>query len=589
MAGPEPTLMAEAGAALAPAGTYAAAAWAEFLTWSRAEQVGTILALVGLPPVLAWYLGKLLRRGPKGGGRFQPRVQRVDPTLPVTEHEVFRGVIDGSLTEERAEWVLARLPLARTASPDVERTREALRNEASAVKETKKETTARVAETQTDHLREMLMAAGRSGGLNRAQVTAILASFDQENVPQELWAERLSETKARLKDLEARLKAPSNHDSENSALLAAAGEAIQTGAFDKADGLLAEAERRDLEAGAVRMTRAARIVEQRADLAQTEGRQIEAADHYERASSIMRPIDNESWARLKFNEGLTAYEHGQFNGEGATLDRAVTAFREALTARTRERAPLDWAITQYNLGNVLQTLGNQGDDAALADAVTAYREALKEHTRERLPLDWAMTQNNLGNALQTLGARGDDVALADAVIAYREALIEITRGRSPSQWAAVQNNLGSALQTLGQRGDETALADAVSAYREALKEYRRESWPLEWAATQNNLGSALQTLGQRGNDAALADAVTAFREALKERTRARMPLQWAMTQNNLGNALETRGDQPGNRAAWEAAAACYRNALLEFTRERVPAYWQNASENLARVEAKLAA
>jgi hypothetical protein len=38
----------------------------------------------------------------------------------------------------------------------------------------------------------------------------------------------------------------------------------------------------------------------------------------------------------------------------------------------------------------------------LEEAVTAYREALQERTREQVPLDWAMTQNNLGNALSLL-------------------------------------------------------------------------------------------------------------------------------------------------------------------------------------------
>ena len=37
--------------------------------------------------------------------------------------------------------------------------------------------------------------------------------------------------------------------------------------------------------------------------------------------------------------------------------------------------------------------------AHLEEAVAAYRAALEERTRERVPLDWAMTQNNLGNAL----------------------------------------------------------------------------------------------------------------------------------------------------------------------------------------------
>ena len=37
--------------------------------------------------------------------------------------------------------------------------------------------------------------------------------------------------------------------------------------------------------------------------------------------------------------------------------------------------------------------------ARLEEAVAAFRAALEERTRERVPLDWAMTQNNLGNAL----------------------------------------------------------------------------------------------------------------------------------------------------------------------------------------------
>jgi hypothetical protein len=43
--------------------------------------------------------------------------------------------------------------------------------------------------------------------------------------------------------------------------------------------------------------------------------------------------------------------------------------------------------------------------ARLEEAVAAYRNALKELTREGAPLQWAMTQTNLGNALTRLGER----------------------------------------------------------------------------------------------------------------------------------------------------------------------------------------
>jgi len=52
----------------------------------------------------------------------------------------------------------------------------------------------------------------------------------------------------------------------------------------------------------------------------------------------------------------------------------------------------------------------KGDNAALKAAIRAYRDLLGEYPRERVPLDWAMTQNNLGNALLGLGERESGIA-----------------------------------------------------------------------------------------------------------------------------------------------------------------------------------
>ena len=91
--------------------------------------------------------------------------------------------------------------------------------------------------------------------------------------------------------------------------------------------------------------------------------------------------------------------------------------------------PLDWAMTQNNLGAALAALGNrESGTERLEQAVTAYSEALKERTRERVPLDWAATQNNLGAALAALGNRESGTErLEQAVTAYTEALKERTR------------------------------------------------------------------------------------------------------------------------------------------------------------------
>ena len=76
----------------------------------------------------------------------------------------------------------------------------------------------------------------------------------------------------------------------------------------------------------------------------------------------------------------------------AHLKEAVTACREALNSGIRERAPLEWAKTQTDLGVALSDLGQlEGGMARHVEAVEAFREALKVQTRERAPLDWATT------------------------------------------------------------------------------------------------------------------------------------------------------------------------------------------------------
>ncbi len=275
------------------------------------------------------------------------------------------------------------------------------------------------------------------------------------------------------------------------------------------------------------------------------------------------------------------------------LEQAVEAFRAALEEYTRERVPLDWAMTQNNLGAALQTLGErESGSARLEQAVEAYHAALQEYTRERVPLDWATTQNNLGIALARLGEReSGEARLEQAIEAYRVALEERTRERVPLDWAMTQNNLGNALQTLGKRESGTVrLEQAVEAYRAALEERTRERVPLNWATTQNNLGNALRTLGERESGTArLEQAVEAYRAALEERMRARVPLDWAATQNNLGTALRALGECESGTARLEQAVAAYRAALEEYTRERVPLNWAYSQHTLGNALAILAA
>ena len=122
---------------------------------------------------------------------------------------------------------------------------------------------------------------------------------------------------------------------------------------------------------------------------------------------------------------------GGLRQDEGVLEKSVAAYRAALTVRTRERAPEDWATTQNDLGAALPALGEHtGDLLTLGRAVSAYRESMKELNREREPMAWAMTMANLGVARRKLAERSRDAAVARRAAADIEAAVDVFRDAS---------------------------------------------------------------------------------------------------------------------------------------------------------------
>ena len=82
-------------------------------------------------------------------------------------------------------------------------------------------------------------------------------------------------------------------------------------------------------------------------------------------------------------------------------------------------------------------------------------DTLEERTRERVPLDWALTQNNLGKALFMLGDLQDDrKLLGQATVAYTAAL-EILGPAGPAPYRElVRGNLEEVLVRLREGQQE---------------------------------------------------------------------------------------------------------------------------------------
>jgi tetratricopeptide (TPR) repeat protein len=303
---------------------------------------------------------------------------------------------------------------------------------------------------------------------------------EDPNIPEDKLADALSKVAVDYQRLQAQVAALNPDNPTAKALVEQAKPEIEAGHFGRARELLRQAtqtqiaaaqEARKLKEQAqaaedAQMLGAAQSTAAEGDVAMTERRYEEAAKLFGQAADDV-PSGHSN------NQGgyLMRQEDALYRQEA--LSSAIEVCERALADYPREWAPLNWAMTQNNLGNALSTLGErESGTAKLEEAVLAYRAALQEYTRERVPLDWAAAQTNLSSALARIGERESGTArLEEAVAAFRAALEEQTRDSAPLQWATTQNSLGNALKTLGERESRTArLEKAVAAYRAALQE-----------------------------------------------------------------------------------------------------------------------
>jgi tetratricopeptide (TPR) repeat protein len=441
-------------------------------------------------------------------------------------------------------------------------------------------------EAEIAHVRGSLLVKDRA-------IEAFLRDVGETPLKPESYPDQLKRFAERYRQLLVDADRRTNLPGHLEALRMRAKERIEAGFIEEAEAILAKltmhlrqwrSDQQQMLDQAMRDE--ATVLAERARISEARLRYEEAAALYGEAASTVPTTDAELKWLYTLRRAEAFRQLGEQFGDNNALSRAIVILRdEVLPLAPRERVPLDWAITQNNLGNALSALGECGTDTArLKEAVAAYQEALKEFTRGREPLRWAGTQNNLGNALRALGeCESSTVWLRQALVAYHKALKEWTRQSAPRDWAGAQLNLSNVLSMIAEHKTGTyLLKKALVACRNAFKEFTRERLPLQWAATQHKLGIALQMLGARQrNTARLKRAIAAYQKALIVRTRERGPIDWAMTQNNLGNASLAIGGLETGIVSLEKAVAAYDEAFNVFTPEHTPLLWAMTQYNLA--------
>ena len=270
------------------------------------------------------------------------------------------------------------------------------------------------------------------------------------------------------------------------------------------------------------------------------------------------------------------------------LEHAVSAYRAALEEMTRDRAPLDWAEIQHELGDALFKLHDRRttdvfftDKATyLEEAIAAYCSALEERTPEQTPFQWAETQARLRVACGVLLQ----------LISFTRTSNNFPRMTDPEQPGSVctmdvvSDQLGQtegnvlAEATTPYSATSNIWEGAIAAYSAILEDPRRIHIPLERARMQSKLGNVLEEFGDH------AGAVEAWRTALKDLTQRREPFLWAGVYYSIANSLR----QLGGISRLEEAIAAYNMTLKVWTRDTQPLWWAYTQIGLAQAIAMLA-
>ena len=268
----------------------------------------------------------------------------------------------------------------------------------------------------------------------------------------------------------------------------------------------------------------------------------------------------------------SAYLQRRTGDSGDNIEHAIASFWRA-THEFHEDSPDDrLAIARHNLGTAY--LQRATGDAAqnLTRARDALEAASRVRTRERSPLDWALTQTTLGVAYARLAEIGHDDDLADrAVEAHRAALEVLDPDRDATEWRRAQANLASAYLVRARRGRAGDADKAIEAL-ERVVDATPDRPSVEWLSACQRLGFAYlgRDDGRHGEDG--RRAIRLWQACLDGPVEASLADVRRTTARALGDAL-------GERGRWAEAADAYLiavNATNELYRGSVLASSQSA-------------
>jgi tetratricopeptide (TPR) repeat protein len=241
--------------------------------------------------------------------------------------------------------------------------------------------------------------------LNRRQIVAMLAILGEADVPPEHLLDKLLEIAHQLKRLREVVRKPTADGSEIAQMRTDVAQAVNEGNLGKADAILADIEKREVEtADGLALTRA-ETSSDRGAIALAQLRYLDAATMFGNAVGYV-PND-EKYHHLRrvylLAEASALSRQGRELGSLAALESAIDRFRRAADLTPSDRSPIEWSAIQADLASDTSEIGKRtGDVHLLEQSVEIYRVAANPKLREFAPLRWAVMQSDYGAVLSVL-------------------------------------------------------------------------------------------------------------------------------------------------------------------------------------------
>lgn len=235
-----------------------------------------------------------------------------------------------------------------------------------------------------------------------------------------------------------------------------------------------------------------------------------AAAYFERAVEILGPEAPPARLAASLEAlGNTLLSNGELERALAILERLALLYLRANSAK-------EWARVEYNLGNLCCDLATGGARQRWEEAVRHYRNALTVRTEQTDPAQFAATAQNLGTAYREMPGASHEENLRRAIAWYYAAFRACFPAHLPQKRADLHNNLGNAFLDLASSpcSDARNASRALNHFARALRLRNKTDRPRDYAVTQFNLGQSFLRLAGGLPAESARQAAACFHEAL---------------------------------------------------------------------------